>query len=96
MAEADRWVRVWGRTAAAWVEEVAGTGAGDGAGDRARSPAGDWAGEWTRVILIALLRQVPALARDFRSAAAAVVEGKDPAQLHLEMGSQARGDVQGL
>lgn len=96
MAEAERWVRVWGRTTAAWVQEVAGTGAGDGAGNRARSPAMNWAGEWARVILKALLRQVPALCRDLWSAATAVVEGKDPAQLHLETGSEARGDVQGL
>lgn len=91
---------MWGRTTAAWVQvqEVAGTGAGDRAGDRARGPAGDWAREWARVIVIALLSQVPALDGDFGSAAAAaaVVEGEDPAQLHLEMVPKARRDVQGL
>lgn len=48
LAEAEIRVRVWGRTAAAGVQEVAGTGAGDGAGDRARNPAVDWAGDWAR------------------------------------------------
>lgn len=57
----------------------------------------DWAGERAWVVLIALLRHVPALTWDFgKVAAAAVVEGEDPAQLHLEAGSKARRNVQGL
>lgn len=93
MAEAERWVRVWGRTTAARVQEVAGTGAGDWTG----AAAGDWAGEWTWLVLAELLRHIPELTGDFvKVAAAAVVEGEDPAQLHLETVSKAWRDFQGL
>lgn len=88
MTGAERWVRVGGRTTAAGAQEGAGTGTGYWAGDWARSQA--------QVLLKELLREVPALPQDFGTAVAAAVEGENPAQLHLEAGSKARGQVQGL
>lgn len=80
---AQRWVR---------VRERAAAGAQKGAGTRGGHRAGDGAQSRAHVLLMEILKKVPASPRGLGAAA----ERKQPAQLDVEEGAQARGHAQSL